>query len=154
MNSETPIQIFLPILIVEDEEDHSRLIKKALNETGQIMNEIYLVENGQDAIDFLKKEGEFSDSRHTLPALILLDVKMPMKNGFEVLEEIRANENLKNIPVVMLTTTSASEDIERALSLGANDYIVKPLKFCDFTNKVSKLGYYWGFVSDVKKIFS
>ncbi len=78
---------------------------------------------------------------------------MPMKNGFEVLEEIRANKNLGKIPVVMLTTTSTSEDIKKAISLGANDYIVKPVNFKDFTDKVSKLGYYWGLVSDVKRIF-
>ena len=146
--------IFAPILIVEDEEDHSRLIKKALKEAGNIMNELYHVENGQEAIEFLRKEGKYADSKHLLPALILLDVKMPMKNGFEVLEIIKSDDVLKRIPVVMLTTTSTSEDIEHALALGANDYIVKPVKFSDFTNKVSKLGYYWGLVSDVKKIFS
>ncbi len=146
-------QLFAPILIVEDEEDHSRLIKQALNEAGQILNKIFLVENGQYAIDFLRKEGDFKNSDHLLPSLILLDIKMPMKNGFEVLEEIKADKNLKNIPVVMLTTSSTSEDIEKAISLGANDYIVKPVKFDDFTDKVSKLDYYWGLISDVKKTF-
>jgi len=77
-----------------------------------------------------------------------------MKNGFEVLAEIKADETLKKIPVVMFTTTSTSEDIDKAMSLGANDYIVKPVKFSDFTEKVSKLGYYWGIISDAKKIFS
>ena len=147
-------KIFMPILIVEDEEDHYRLIKKSLNEAGLMMNELYRVENGQYAIDFLKKEGKFADSTHALPTLILLDIKLPMKNGFEVLEEVKADENLKNIPVIMLTTTSNSEDIERAMSLGANDYIVKPVKFKDFISKISRLGYYWGLVSDIKKVFN
>ncbi len=147
-------QLFAPVLVVEDEEDHSRLIIKALNQAGQIMNSIILVENGQDAIDFLRKEGAYKDSDHLMPFLILLDVKMPMKSGFEVLEEIRGDENLKNIPVVMLTTSARSEDIEKAISLGANDYIVKPVKFEDFTDKVNKLDYYWGLISDVKKIFN
>ncbi len=146
--------IFMPILIVEDDEDHYRLIKKALSQAGLMMNELYHAENGQIAIDFLKKEGEFTGNSHFTPTLILLDVKMPMKNGFEVLEEIKADENLKNIPVIMLTTTSNSEDIEKAMSLGANDYIVKPVKFKDFTSKISKLGYYWGLISDIKKVFN
>ena len=71
-----------------------------------------------------------------------------MKDGFEVLQDIKGNPELKKIPVVMLTTTSTSEDIKKALSIGANDYIVKPIHFNDFIEKVSKLGYYWGFISD------
>jgi two-component system, response regulator len=144
---------FAPILIVEDEEDHARLIIRALVETGKMMNEIVHIDNGLDALNYLKRKGEFKENKHHIPALILLDVKMPMKNGFEVLEELKADENLKKIPVVMLTTTSTSEDIDRAMGLGANDYIVKPIKFIDFTEKVGKLGYYWGMVSDARKIF-
>jgi len=146
--------MFAPILVVEDEEDHARLIIRALKDTGKMMNEIIHINNGVDALDFLMKRGKYANENHHTPALILLDVKMPMKNGFEVLAELKADEVLKKIPVVMLTTTSTSEDIDRAMSLGANDYIVKPITFLDFTEKVSKLGYYWGIVSDAKKIFS
>ncbi len=146
--------VLAPILIVEDEEDHARLIIKALTETGKMMNEIIHIENGQEALDYLMKKGKFVNEELQIPALILLDVKMPMKNGFEVLAELKANENLRKIPIVMLTTTSTSEDIDKAMGLGANDYIVKPVKFSDFTEKVSKLGYYWGIISDAKKIFS
>ncbi len=153
MNTEKQL-LFAPILVVEDEEDHSRLILQALNEAGHIMNSVFLVENGQDAIDYLKKEGAFKDSSHSMPSLILLDVEMPMKNGFEVLNEIKADEDLKNIPVVMLTTSSTSEDLVRAISLGVNDYIVKPVKFVDFVHKVCKLGYYWGLISDIKRTIS
>lgn len=140
---------FKPILVVEDEEDHARLIIKSLKETGSVMNKIVHMENGQEAINYLKKQEGYKTNSDNLPGLILLDVKMPMKNGFEVLEEIKTDEGLKKIPVVMLTTTSTTDDIERALTLGANDYIVKPIKFKDFTNKVNKLGYYWGMISDV-----
>ena len=144
---------FAPILIVEDEEDHARLIIRALTENGKMLNEIVHIDNGQDALDYLMRKGEYESKEYLIPALILLDVKMPMKNGFEVLEELKADENLKKIPVVMLTTTSTSEDIDKAMGLGANDYIVKPVKFNDFTEKVGRLGYYWGIVSDAKKIF-
>lgn len=145
---------FPPILIVEDEEDHARLIKRALNSAGKMINEIEHVTNGQEAMDYLLRKDKYSDRETILPALILLDVKMPMKNGFEVLEEIKSHPDLKKIPVVMLTTTSTSEDISKALLLGANDYIVKPLKFDDFTNKVNKIGYYWGLISDASGFIS
>ncbi len=136
------------ILIVEDEEDHARLIKRALKESMHLMNDIYWVENGQQAIDFLTRNGEYKGQNLPRPGLILLDIKLPMKDGFEVLQVIKGNPVLKKIPVVMLTTTSTSEDIKKALSIGANDYIVKPVHFNDFIEKVSKLGYYWGFISD------
>ena len=72
-----------------------------------------------------------------------------MKDGFEVLEELKSDEMYKTIPVVMLTTTSETDDIDRAQKLGANDYIVKPVKFSDFIEKVGKVGYYWEFTSDL-----
>jgi len=141
-------QKLVSILIVEDEEDHARIIKRGLKETVHLINEVYWVENGVDAIDFLTHSGKFEGTNTTHPGLVLLDIKLPLKDGFEVLTEIKQREELKQIPVVMLTTTSTSEDIQRAMLLGANDYIVKPVKFNDFIEKISKLGYYWGFVSD------
>ena len=145
--------LFAPILVVEDNPDHARLIMKTLINSGNLMNEVIHVKNGEDAIDFLKKSGKFSDSLHILPMLVLLDIKLPLKDGFQVLEIIKSDEKLKKIPVVMLTTTSTTDDISKAIRLGANDFIVKPVKFAEFTEKVAKLGYYWGAVSDVKKIF-
>jgi len=143
---------FIPILVVEDEEDHIRLIKKSLRDAGHLINKIYTAKNGQEALDFLKKVGDFKDSTHQTPILILLDIKMPIKNGFETLKELKTDKNLEHIPVVVLTTTSTSEDIKKAMDLGANDYIVKPINFSDFTEKVARLGHYWGLVSDVKSI--
>lgn len=141
-----------PILIVEDEEDHARLITRSLIDSGNITNKLIHMKNGEDAMNYLKKEEEYKDDDNLLPALILLDVKMPMKNGFEVLKELKKDSNLRKIPVVMLTTTSTSEDINKAMSLGANDYIVKPVKFSDFTSKVQNLGYYWSHISDTGKM--
>lgn len=145
--------ILAPILIVEDEEDHARLINRSLSESGNLANELIHVENGEEAINFLRKKEKYRDDPSALPILILLDVKMPMMNGFEVLEELKKDDLLSAIPVVMLTTTSTSEDINKALSLGANDYIIKPVNFSDFTEKVKKLGVYWGIVSDAKEMF-
>ena len=139
------------ILVVEDEEDHARLIVKTLQSLGQLKNKIILTENGQDALDYLFKEGEYKDAEHDLPMLIMLDIKMPMKNGFEVLKEIKSDKRLRNIPVVMLSTASNVADIEKALELGANDYISKPVRFEDFRSKVNSMGYYWGLISDSKK---
>lgn len=145
--------IFAPILVVEDEEDHARLIIKAL-ESGNLMNKIVHVENGQLAMDFLLKKGKYESDQQIIPMLILLDVKLPLKNGFEVLQEVKSYEKLKKIPIVVLTTSSTSDDIEKAMLLGANDFIIKPIRFSEFTEKVSKLGYYWGMVSDVKTLLS
>ncbi len=146
--------LFPPILVVEDNMDHARLIMQTLKKNSNLMNEIIHLKNGEEAMHFLKKEFAYEGDHQLKPMLILLDVKMPFLNGFQVLEQIRSDEKLKGIPIVMLTTTSDGEDIEKAMRLGANDFIVKPVKFADFTEKVSKLGYYWGVVSDVKKIFS
>lgn len=136
------------VLIVEDEEDHARLIKKAITSSMNLENNLYWVENGQKAIDFLRNEGEFKGANHPIPELILLDIKLPLKNRFEVLKEIKNDSQLKKIPVVMLTTTSETSDIQKAMDIGANDYIVKPVKFSDFITKIGKLGYYWGYISD------
>lgn len=145
--------MFAPVLIVEDEDDHARLITRALKETGRMMNTIIHLRDGEEAVNYLFRRGHYQQVQEALPALILLDVKMPMKNGFEVLAEIKQDQRLRAIPVVMLTTTSTSEDIEKAMSLGANDFIVKPVKFSDFMDKVGQIGYYWGIVSDTKELF-
>jgi len=144
--------MFAPVLIVEDEEDHARIIIRALAENGKMMNEIIHLTNGEEAVNFLMKKDKYEDHNHQNPSLILLDIKMPMMNGFEVLAVLKSDENLRKIPVVILSTTSTSDDIDKAMSLGANDFIIKPVKFTEFIEKVSKLGFYWGLVSDAKKI--
>ncbi len=136
------------ILLVEDEEDHAELIIKGLNEDGHLMNEIKWVENGQEAIDYITQSGNYNKENAPRPGLVLLDVKLPRKDGFHVLKVIKSEEKYKSIPVVMLTTTSTSDDIRKALNLGANDYIVKPIKFQNFVEKVKGLGHYWAFISD------
>lgn len=135
------------ILLVEDEEDHARLIKISLDRSG-LMNAIYWVKNGVEAMEYITRTGRYNEENAPKPGLILLDIKLPMKDGFEVLKELKSDEVYKTIPIVILTTTSDTDDIKRALELGANDYLVKPIKFADFVEKVGKAGYYWAFISD------
>ena len=136
------------ILLVEDEEDHARLITKALTEQGHLLNQLVWVKNGKEALDYVMRTGAYTQENAPRPGLILLDIKLPLKDGFEVLQELKRENEFKHIPIVMLTTTSNSEDVRKALAMGANDYIVKPVKFSDFVNKVGQLGNYWSFVSD------
>ena len=136
------------LLLVEDEEDHAELIIKALKNDGNLINEIKWVENGQEAIDYIKHQGKYNKENAPRPGLVLLDIKLPRKDGFQVLREIKSEEEYRTIPIVMLTTTSIADDIQKALKLGANDYIVKPIRFQDFVEKVKGLGYYWAFISD------
>lgn len=137
-----------PILLVEDEPDHARLVKKSLTEHGHLLNEIYWVKNGIEALEYITQSGSYNEKNAPRPGLILLDLKMPLKDGFQVLAELKSDNRHKTIPVVVLTTSVNSEDAKKALDLGANDFIVKPVKFSDFVQKVGQLGNYWGFISD------
>ena len=137
-----------PILLVEDEADHARLVKKSLSEHGRLLNEIYWVKNGIEAMEYIAQSGSYNEKNAPRPGLILLDLKMPLKDGFQVLAELKSDPGYKSIPVVVLTTSVNSEDAKKALELGANDFIVKPVIFSDFVQKVGQLGNYWGFISD------
>jgi CheY-like chemotaxis protein len=137
-----------PILLVEDEADHARLVKKSLSEHGRLLNEIYWVKNGIEAMEYITQSGPYNEKNAPRPGLILLDLKMPLKDGFQVLAELKSDPGYKSIPVVVLTTSVNSEDAKKALELGANDFIVKPVIFSDFVQKVGQLGNYWGFISD------
>jgi CheY-like chemotaxis protein len=114
------------ILLVEDCEDDIFLMKRALKGAG-IKNRLIVMEDGQQAIDYLDGRGEFSDrATHPLPALIFLDLKLPIKDGFEVLKWIRANDLFECMIVVVLTSSNEPRDIKASYSLGANSYLVKP----------------------------
>ena len=139
------------ILLVEDNEDHIEHTQDALQEGG-LVNNIKIVKDGQSALDYMFRKGDYANpDLSPRPGLILLDVKLPKVGGFEVLEAIKTNPDLKVIPVIMLTTTGNEEDISRGARLGANDYIVKPVEFETFVQKVKGLGKYWILISDLTR---
>ena len=129
-----------PILLVEDNPDDVLITKRAFKK-GKIKNRLYTVENGLEAIKFLQREGEYADV--PIPSLILLDINMPLMNGFQVLEKIKKDEELRKIPVIMLTTSERDVDIEKAYSLGCNSYIVKPVNFQKFLEVIINAQEYW-----------
>ena len=131
------------ILLVEDNPDDEELTLMGLKESG-VMNEIFVVRDGEEALHFLFAEGQYKErDPANLPAVILLDLKLPKLNGFEVLERIRANAVTKCVPVVILTSSSEEEDVVSGYKLGANSFVRKPVDFKQFADAVSQLGLYW-----------
>jgi len=128
------------ILLVEDSPTDVLLAQEALAHA-KVLNKLHVVSDGVEALDFLRRRGEFKDAIR--PDLILLDLNMPRKDGREVLEEIKADEDLKRIPVVVLTTSKAEEDILRAYGLHANCYVSKPVDFEQFAFVVRAIESFW-----------
>lgn len=133
------------ILLVEDDPGHARLIEKNLRRAG-IVNPILLLDTGQKAVDFLFKKGEYAESEQTAPFLILLDLNLPVLNGFQVLQAIKGDPRLKAIPVVILTTTDNPHEIKRCYELGCNVYVTKPVEYEQFTESIRKLGLFLSIV--------
>ncbi len=130
----------IEILLVEDNPGDVRLTQEAFKE-GKIKNNLYITKDGVEAIEFLRHEGEYSDSPR--PDLILLDLNMPRKSGKEVLEEVKADDDLKRIPVVILTTSEAEQDILRSYDLHANCFITKPVDMNQFIEVVKYIENFW-----------
>lgn len=130
------------ILMAEDDADDRLLAKDALSECG-MAGELHFVENGEELLDYLQRRGKYSQSPHPRPGLILLDLNMPRKDGREALREIKNNPELRRIPVVVLTTSNAHMDIERAYELGANSFISKPVAFDSLVSIMRTIGQYW-----------
>ncbi len=131
----------ITILMAEDDADDRLLVKEAFQES-RVANDIHFVENGIELLDYLREQGKYKDADH-FPDLILLDLNMPRKDGREALEEIKADPNLRRIPVVILTTSKAEEDILRSYNFGAAGYITKPVTFEGLVNAIKGLGEYW-----------
>jgi two-component system response regulator len=131
------------ILLVEDNPDDELLTLRAFNRN-HIVNDIDVVRDGQEALDFLFCRGPWAD-RHPcdLPQVVLLDLKLPKIGGLEVLRQIRRDNRLRTLPVVILTSSSEESDIVASYDLGANSYVRKPVDFADFCSAVRDLGLYW-----------
>lgn len=128
------------VLLAEDNPGDARLTEKAF-EQGNILNNLHTVEDGVEAMKFLRREGEYQDRPR--PDLVLLDLNMPRKDGWEVLEEIKEDPDLARIPVIVLTSSEAEEDIVKSYELQANAYLTKPVDFQGFLDIVHGFEEFW-----------
>ncbi|HEY4187030.1 MAG TPA: response regulator [Polyangia bacterium] len=131
------------ILLVEDNEDDIALTLRAL-EKNHLRNEVIIIRDGQEALDFLFRKGEHATrSIDDMPELVLLDLKLPRRDGLEILREIRSSPQTQFLPVVVLTSSSRDRDVVQSYELGANSYVQKPVNFTDFIEATRQLGLYW-----------
>jgi CheY-like chemotaxis protein len=128
-------------LLVEDDDTHAHLVKRSL-ENARVANEVYRVKDGEEAMAFLRQEGQYAGMPR--PDIVLLDLKLPKMDGHEVLTAIKQDDSLKMIPVVIMTTSGAESDREKAYELQANSYVIKPVDFQKFRELVEELSLYWG----------
>jgi len=128
------------ILLVEDNEGDIMLTKDAFEES-KVKTEISVAKNGKEALDFLYQRGEFVNAKR--PDLVLLDINIPIYNGHEVLQQIKADPDLKKIPVIMLTTSSNQNDIDKAYEGHCNSYVQKPLNIDEFLSAILKIEEFW-----------
>jgi CheY-like chemotaxis protein len=131
-------------LLVEDDPRDVELTLMALE---KLANEVTVARDGKEALDYLYCRGEFSTRSGGNPAVMLLDLKLPKVDGLEVLQQIRSDERLKMIPVVVLTSSHEKKDVVRSYKLGVNAYVVKPLDFHEFVNAVRELGVFWALIN-------
>ena len=134
------------ILIVEDDPRDVELTLTALDEH-KLANEVVITRDGKEALDYLYCREQFASRPEENPAVILLDLKLPKVDGFEVLQQIRSDERLKMIPVVVLTSSHEEKDLLATYQLGVNAYVVKPVDFHEFVNAVKELGMFWAIIN-------
>ena len=137
-----------PILLAEDNPNDVELIVTALKDA-RLANEIVVANDGAEALDFLYRRGEHAGRTTAQPAVILLDLKMPKIDGGEVLRQIRADPNLRELPVVVLTSSREESDLMQSYEQGVNAYVVKPVDFEEFTSAVAKLGFFWALLNEL-----
>lgn len=128
------------ILLVEDNPSDIDLALRAF-EKALILNPVDVVEDGQEALDYLFQNGKYADKE--LPALVLLDLKLPAIGGLEVLKQVRENKNTRRLPVVIMTSSKEEQDLAQGYDLGVNSYIRKPVDFYQFAQAIQQLGIYW-----------
>lgn len=135
------------ILLVEDDPKDVELTLAALAEYN-LANEVIVVPDGEEALDYLYYRGNFGERARENPAVLLLDLKLPKVDGFEVLKQIKSDVNLKMIPVVVLTSSREEKDMIASYQLGVNAYVVKPVDFHEFVNSVKELGVFWAIINE------
>jgi two-component system, response regulator len=136
------------ILLVDDSENDVTLIKAALADA-HLGNDIIVAEDGEEAIDFLYRKGKFADYPGGEPIFILLDIKMPLMSGVEVLKIIRKDPAFNKVPVIMLTSSRDTRDLQECYDNGANSFVVKPVNINDFIDVVKELGQYWVVINEL-----
>lgn len=136
-----------PILLVEDNPHDLELTLIAL-EKSQLANEVIVVRDGAEALDYLYARGDYAERQKGNPAVVLLDLKLPKVDGLEVLREIRTTPELRALPVVMLTSSREEQDLIRSYELNVNAYVVKPVDFKEFVRAISDLGIFWAVLNE------
>lgn len=139
--------ILKKILLAEDNPNDAELTLEALNKEN-LANEVVWLKDGQDTLDYLRCEGDHAGREKINPGLILLDLKMPRVDGLQVLQEVKADPLLSNIPVVILTSSREERDLVACYKHGVNAFVVKPVNFSDFMNCVSSLGVFWALLNE------
>jgi CheY-like chemotaxis protein len=136
-----------PILLVEDNPKDLELTLIAL-EKSQLANDVVVVRDGAEALDYLNGRGNYASRTAGTPAVMLLDLKLPKVDGLEVLRHVRETPSLKSIPVVMLTSSKEEQDLLRSYELGVNAYVVKPVEFQEFVSAIADLGMFWAVLNE------
>jgi CheY-like chemotaxis protein len=136
-----------PILLVEDSPNDVELTLAALAEN-HLANEVVVVRDGAEALDYLHRRGIFKLRAKGNPAVVLLDLKLPKVDGLEVLEQLKKDAELQAIPVVMLTSSREEQDLTRSYKLGVNAYVVKPVEFAHFADSIKELGLFWAVINE------
>ncbi len=135
------------ILLVEDDHKDVELILSALAEN-RLANEVQVVRDGEEALDYLYRRAQFRLRRPGNPAVVLLDLKLPKVHGLDVLKQIKSDETLKSVPVVILTSSTEAPDLEQSYELGVNAYVVKPVDFAQFVIALKQIGLFWAVINE------
>jgi CheY-like chemotaxis protein len=141
------MDMFGRILMVEDDPQDVELTLTALEEYN-LANEVVVAGDGEEALDYLYCRGNFQGRTSENPAVLLLDLKLPKVDGLEVLQQIKADEKLRMIPVVVLTSSREERDMVASYKLGVNAYVVKPVDFHEFVNAIKELGVFWAVINE------
>ena len=136
------------ILLAEDNPKDAELTLEALNEHN-LANQVVVVKDGVEALEYLRCQGNYKMRRKGFPVVLLMDIKMPRKDGIETLQEIRNDAALKMLPVVMLTSSREEQDLIRSYELGVNAYVVKPVDFKEFIGAVKQVGVFWAIINEL-----